>query len=525
VSSLPSWVEPLPDAAAQRELDAWAIEQRGIPGIELMERAAAGLEEVVGRHVSQGRVAVVCGKGNNGGDGLALARRLRDAGRDLDVLLLPAPDELRGDARTNLERLPGEPPRPFEPAALAGAAGIVDAILGTGASGAPAGAALEAIEALAAAAGAGVPVVACDVPSGVDASTGEVAGAAVRAVATATFHARKPGLWIAPGKDHAGEVSVVPIGIPQDGRPVTDGSQIGLIDGTVLDALPHRQPGSTKFDAGSVLVCGGSTGLTGAPSMAAEGAMRAGAGYVTALVPASLNVVFEQRLLEVMSVPLAEEHGSLVPAALDAALERCERADALVLGPGLGRGDGALQLARALAARAPLPLLLDADGLNAHAGTLEALGSRRAPTVLTPHGGELARLLGTTSEKVRAHRLASAREAARRAGAIVVLKGDDTIVAGPAEDHPVAVSRGGAAALATAGTGDVLSGVIGAFLARGVEPFTAACAGVELHRRAGRLVAERIGVEGAMAHDVIDALPAARRAWKTSGDSAVAVTR
>jgi ADP-dependent NAD(P)H-hydrate dehydratase / NAD(P)H-hydrate epimerase len=514
-----SWLEPLPDAAAQRALDAWAIEQREIPGIELMERAATGLEQVVGRYVPQGRIAVVCGKGNNGGDGLAVARRLRDAGREVDVLLLPAPEELRGDARTNLERLPGAPPRPFDAAALADAAGIVDAILGTGASGAPTGPALAAIEAISA---AGVPVVACDVPSGVDASTGEVAGPAVRAVATATFHAGKPGLWIAPGKDYAGEVSIVPIGIPEDGRPLADGAQIGLIEGAVLDALPRRTPGATKFDAGSVLVCGGSTGLTGAPSMAAEGAMRAGAGYVTVLVPASLNLVFEQRSMEVMSVPLPDEDGSLTPAALDAALERCTRADALVLGPGLGRDDGALQLARALAAQAPLPLLLDADGLNAHAGTLESLAPRGAPTVLTPHGGELARLLGIESDEVRAHRLACVREVARRARAIVVLKGDDTIVAGPTEDHPVAVSRGGAAALATAGTGDVLSGVIGAFLARGLDAFTAACAGVELHRRAGRLVAERIGVEGAMAHDVIDALPAVRRA---SGESAVAATR
>jgi ADP-dependent NAD(P)H-hydrate dehydratase / NAD(P)H-hydrate epimerase len=197
-----------------------------------------------------------------------------------------------------------------------------------------------------------------------------------------------------------------------------------------------------------------------------------------------------------------------------------------VLGPGLGRADGALQRARALAAQAPLPLLLDADGLNAHAGAPDSLAARSAPTVLTPHGGELARLLGVDGDAVRARRLACAREAARRSGAIVVLKGDDTIVAGPAAEHPVAISRGGAAALATAGTGDVLSGVIGAFLARGLHPFTAACAGVELHRRAGRLVAERIGVEGATAHDVIAALPTARRAWERGDDEpAVSATR
>jgi NAD(P)H-hydrate epimerase len=254
--------------------------------------------------------------------------------------------------------------------------------------------------------------------------------------------------------------------------------------------------------------------------MAAEGAARAGAGYVTALVPASLNVVFELRDAEVMSVPLSDADGAFAPAALDGALARCERADALVLGPGIGRSDGAAAFARELAARAPLPLLLDADGLNAHAaspgadGALDALAARRAPTVLTPHGGELARLLGVDGAAVRARRLACARELAARAGAVVVLKGDDTLVVDgtrPSEQERVGVSRGDAPALATAGTGDVLSGVIGALMARGVEPFTAACAGVELHRRAGRLVGSRIGVEGAMARDVIAMLPYARR--------------
>jgi len=337
----------------------------------------------------------------------------------------------------------------------------------------------------------------------------------VRAVATATFHAGKPGLWIAPGKRHAGEVVVVSIGIPPDGRPPEGEGRIGLIDGAVLGDLPVRERDGTKFDAGSVLVCGGYTGLTGAPSLAAEAAARAGAGYVTALVPASLNLVFELRCMEVMSVPLPDADGSLLAVALEPALARCERADALVLGPGLGRAESAAAFARELAARAPLPLLLDADGLNAHAGALGSLAARTAPTVLTPHGGELARLLGVSGEEIRARRLACAREAARRARAVVVLKGDDTLVVGPGEEDPVAVSRGDAPALATAGTGDVLSGAIGALLARGVEPFTAACAGVELHRRAGRLVGERIGVEGAMAHDVIDALPSARRGYRS----------
>jgi ADP-dependent NAD(P)H-hydrate dehydratase / NAD(P)H-hydrate epimerase len=520
MTGLPDWLEPLPDAAAQRALDAWAIEQRGIPGLELMERAGRGLAELVAKRVPEGVIAVVCGHGNNGGDGFVAARLLREAGREVDVQLIGGPGrELRGDVRASCERLPGAPPRLFNPGSLIEVAGIVDAVLGTGSTGVPRGDALDAVETMAAAAERGIPVIACDVPSGVDASSGEVAGPAVHAVATATFHAGKPGLWVSPGKQHAGEVAVVEIGIPADDRPDRKGegdAAIGLIGDRVLAGLPERSHRTTKFDGGSVLVCGGSRGLTGAPSMAAEGAARTGAGYVTALVPASLNLVFELRDAEVMSVPLADSDGALAPEAAEQALARCERADVLVLGPGLGRGEGAAAFARELALHAPLPLLLDADGLNAHAtgAALQRLAGRTALTVLTPHGGELARLLGIDSDAVRARRLACAREAAARAGAIVVLKGDDTLVVEgtrPPQRGRVGVSRGDAPALATAGTGDVLSGVIGALLARGIEPFHAACAGVELHRRAGRLVGARVGVEGAMARDVIAMLPYARR--------------
>ncbi len=501
---LPAWLEPLPDAEQQRATDAWAIGERGIASLELMERAGTGLADEVGRRVPEGRVVVVVGKGNNGGDGLVVARLLREAGRDVDVLVLATGDELRGDARTNFERLPEPGARPFEAAALAGAAGIVDAILGTGFSGEPREPARSAIAAINAA-GADAVVLACDVPSGVDASSGEIAGDAVRAHATVTFHAAKPGLWISPGKTHAGDVTVIDIGIPE-GAPVTP--SVGLITPQVLDGVPHRAHDATKFAAGALMVCGGSTGLTGAPCMAAEAAMRAGAGYVTALVPGSLNLVFEQRLVEVMSVPLPDKEGTLTQPALEVALERTERADALVLGPGLGRKPGTFKLVRKLAAAVAIPLLLDADALNAHAGRLEALAERTAATVLTPHAGELARLLESDSDEIGAHRLRCVRDAAARADAVVLLKGDDTIVAAP--DGRVGVSRGGAPALATAGTGDVLSGVIGAYLSKGMDPFHAACAGVFVHARAGRLAARTIGTEGVIASDVIALLPRAR---------------
>ncbi len=499
--TLPDWLEPLPDAAGQRALDEWAIEEREIPGLRLMERAGTGLARVVSEVAPPGPVVVVCGKGNNGGDGLVAARLLREDGYEVRVLLVGEASELRGDALANLERLPGPVPEPFSAAGLDGAAAVVDAILGTGFSGEPRDPAAGAIEAINR---SGAVVVACDVPSGVDASSGEVAGAAVTARATATFNAGKPGLWIAPGKGHAGTVTVVDIGIPPGG-PLD--ARIGLIDDAVSETIPRRGVESTKFAAGSVLVCGGSTGLTGAPSMASEAAMRAGAGYVTACVPASLNLIFEVRLLEVMTVPLPDREGKLGEDAVTPVLERAERVQSLVLGPGLGRDEATLSFARALAAQTPVALLLDADGLNAHAGALGSLSARSAPTVLTPHAGELARLLDSDSATVEAHRLDCVRRAASEADAIVVLKGDDTLVARP--DGVVAVSKGGASALATAGTGDVLSGVIGALLAKQMDPFAAACAGVLVHAAAGRLAARRLGAEGVIASDVIAALPGA----------------
>jgi ADP-dependent NAD(P)H-hydrate dehydratase / NAD(P)H-hydrate epimerase len=504
--SLPAWTTPLLDAEQQRAADGWAIES-GEPGIRLMERAGAGLFDTLFRQAPHGRVAVVCGKGNNGGDGLVAARLLRELGRDVDVLMLADGDELRGDARTNFERLPGAAAAPFSSSALGSPAVIVDAILGTGFSGEPREPARSAIEAINRARQRGAVVIACDVPSGVDASTGEVLGPAVRAALTVTFHAAKPGLWIAPGKDHAGEVEVVDIGIGDD-APVVP--RLGLIDAAVLDEVPRRGRESTKFAAGAVLVCGGSEGLTGAPCLASESAQRAGAGYVTALIPASLNLVFEQRLLEAMSVPLPDDRGALGVDGLEEILTRCERAGALTLGPGIGRAEATQELVRAVAAGAPIPLLLDADGLYAYSGRLRELSNRGAATVLTPHAGELGRLLERDSAEIDAHRLSAVREASVAAQAIVVLKGDDTIVCTP--DGRAAISRGGAAALATAGTGDVLSGVIGAYLSKRMNAFTAACAGVFVHARAGQLAAAEIGDEGVIASDVIGLLPRARAA-------------
>jgi ADP-dependent NAD(P)H-hydrate dehydratase / NAD(P)H-hydrate epimerase len=521
---LPHWCTALPDAETMRAIDRWAIEQRGVPSLELMERAGEGVARAAEQLAPDGPVTVVCGKGNNGADGLVAARLLRHAGRAVTVLTVSPPAELRGDARVNLERLPGDPPAPLAAgAALPESAVVIDALLGTGFTGEPHGAVAEAIDAVNAAA---APALSVDVPSGVDASTGMIAGRAVRAALTVTFHAAKPGLWIHPGKACAGEVRTIDIGIPRGAPTGLLGSSapataaagptpslpaaIGLIDVSVCDELPSRGAASTKFSSGHVLVVGGSRGLSGAPRMAAEAAMRAGAGYVTACVPDSLQAVLAAGgLPELMTMGLPEEDGALSPAAVATVLAATERGGALALGPGLGRAPGACAAARELVQRATVATVLDADGLNAHAGRLGELAGREAPLVLTPHAGELARLLELSSEQVERERLLHVRAAAALADAVVVLKGDDTLIADPS--GRVLVNPGASPALATAGTGDVLTGVLAALLAQGLDALTAAAAGVWMHAAAGRAAAQRLGAaEGVIASDVIAALPAAR---------------
>ena len=262
---------------------------------------------------------------------------------------------------------------------------------------------------------------------------------------------------------------------------------------------------STKFSVGAVALFGGSTGLTGAVCLASEAAMRSGAGYVQAIVPRSLNPIFEQKLLEVMTVPAADESGALTVDAVGTALEISRRSDAVVLGPGMGREKGSQEAARKFVAEVDRPLVVDADGLFAMVGHLEILAAREGETVLTPHAGELARLMEAESKEIEERRLWFAGELARETGAVVVLKGDDSLVAHP--DGHVAISRGATSGLATAGSGDVLSGVIGTLLAKQLCAFEASCLGVFIHAEAGIAAAEKVGESGMVAGDVIDMLP------------------
>jgi ADP-dependent NAD(P)H-hydrate dehydratase / NAD(P)H-hydrate epimerase len=436
---------------------------------ELMERAGNAVAELVLRQFP-GRVTVVCGSGSNGGDGKVCARILRERGRDVHVV------DGVGD--------------------LGGPDVIVDALFGIGLRDAPREDAARMIELMNA---SDRPVVAVDVPSGVNASTGEVPGAVVDAAATVTFGAAKVGLAIAPGRSHAGAVHIAPIGL----RPREH--EHALVPASALLEVPRKRADSTKYSAGSVLVVGGSRGLTGAPMLAALAAFRADAGYVAVAAPESTLPVLETALLEVVKRPLPEDSsGRLLPRSSDAILEAAEKADAVAIGPGLGRSDGTVELVRILLEQLELPVVLDADAL----WQLEPF-ARAAPTVLTPHSGELARLIGLGSRDVDAHRLDAARRTASRYGAIVLLKGAWTIVASPREG--VLVAGYGTPALATAGTGDVLTGIVAAFLAKGMDARLAAGAAAVAHGVAAELVDPQPGTIAS------DLLPALQRALAGHG--------
>ncbi|TML13134.1 MAG: NAD(P)H-hydrate dehydratase [Actinobacteria bacterium] len=415
----------------------------------LMEQAGRAVAEAALRHYPEAsRIAGVCGKGANGGDGRIALRVLAETGRKTS-------EEL--DGHVDL---------------------IIDALFGTGFQGEPRPEAAALIERINA---AGVPVVAVDLPSGVDASTGEVAGAAVQADVTVTMHGPKVGLLVAPGRFLAGEVEVADIGL----TPAETTHR--LVTDEILGLVPRRAEGDTKYTAGSVLVVGGSPGLTGAACLAAEAAFRADAGYVAVCVPEASLPVIETLLIEAVKAPRER---------ID---ELADRASSLAVGPGLGRAEEERVLVRRLLADRDLPAVVDADALF-------GLEPDRwpAPRVLTPHAGELARLLGEDSKWVDAHRLDALRRAVERFECVVLLKGADTLVGAP--DEGVLVCSSGTPALATAGTGDVLTGVIAAFLAKGIDVRLAAAAGAVAHGRAAQLAPHQAGL---VASDVIDSLPLA----------------
>jgi NAD(P)H-hydrate epimerase len=501
---------PLLTREAVRAIDRHAVETLGLPSLALMENAGAGAASALLARFGD-RLAHVCvigGTGQNGGDAWVVARHLLEHGTTPRCVLVGAEAEVCGDAQRNLAVLRvlgvrvacvarADASGALD-AALDGATLIVDGLFGTGLSRPLDGIAAHVVERIN---DAGVPVVALDLPSGIDADTGAVLGTAVRAALTTTFAAHKRGLHQHPGVAHAGEVVLVSIGVP-----VSPGAPAQLVDRADVAALvAPRGDDAHKGTAGHVLVFAGSPGHTGAAVLAGLGALRGGAGLVTLAPRAEARPAIDAKLLELMSAALPAE----LDDAARVALTLCEGKRTALLGPGFGHGDG---LARTLALTLPIPCVLDADALTALGDDLTALRRAAAPRVLTPHPGEAARLLGTSVATVQADRFAAALRLTAQSGHIVVLKGARTIIASP--DGALRVCAEGTPALGVAGTGDVLAGAIAAQLAPqdGPARLDAVTAAVVLHALAGTLAAR--ADRGLLAHEVADALPDALTACR-----------
>ncbi len=505
--------EPVLQAQQMAAVDHYAIETLGIPGAVLMEQAGLAVARRCREMIAapdDRPVVVLCGKGNNGGDGFVVARRLSQWGITCEVFLLGEVASLKGDARLNAEiwRNLGNEIHVFQPeraaAVLQQAAIIVDAMLGTGARGSLRGAFQEAAR-LANAAPA--PVLAVDLPTGVDADTGLADPDAVRAQHTVTFGALKPGLLLSPGAEHAGRVEVADIGFPDQAFAAVPGHIFRLRKDTAAALLPERKRTDYKNKVGHVYVVAGSRGMDGAAKLTAEACLRAGAGLVILAAPEQVAARLAGTLVEVMKEHLPEqEDGSMAVQAWPVIEKRFTWADVVAAGPGLGTGPGAEQVIHRLVESFPGTLVLDADGLNLIAKRPELLGARKAPTILTPHAGEFARLSGCTPAELRENRIEAARNFARKYGVLLLLKGAPSLLADA--QGRVFFNAAGNPGMATAGMGDVLTGVI-AGLAGQSEPLQAAMAGMLLHSLAADLVAGETGMHALMAGDVLNKLGAA----------------
>jgi NAD(P)H-hydrate epimerase len=513
-----------------QQVDAETID-RICPGLELMERAGRGCAQVIHeRHGGGGeaggagasgegnddapRAVIFVGPGNNGGDGLVIARHLAQLGWACAVHLLKPADAFTPDASKNYQRLKkvvsrhalvreidasradwGE--RAQEE--LAGADVVVDAILGTGVSGAPRGAVLEAIRLIN---GCAVPVVAIDIPSGVNGSTGESPGEAVGADETLTIGAPKVGLLFHPGRHLCGEVSVIDIGFPDEIIEKHAEPHHLLDRAEAARRLPYRAPATHKFDAGVLVLVAGSAQYRGAALLAGEAALRGGCGMVYLGLPASIRTEIDVALREVITVPLPETgEGTVAPEAVEHLQPYLGRAHAVAIGPGIGRHPETERFVREFLGACGLPAAVDADAVTAFAGQPEQLGELDPPAVITPHSGELGRLLGEEIAEGAVERLQGTAAIAQQLRVTLLHKGAPTLVAEPLRG--VYVNTTGSSALASGGTGDVLTGLLGSFLAQGASPIDAACLAAWLHGRAGDLAAAEWGRRGVIAGDLL----------------------
>jgi hydroxyethylthiazole kinase-like uncharacterized protein yjeF len=506
---------PVVTAKEMRTIDEVTIRDH-VPGRKLMENAGKGVVEGIIQNLKPGKtsaIVIVCGKGNNGGDGFVVARLLKQKGYRPRVYLLGRSSEVKGDAEASLKRcvknrikvneVTGKGLEDLE-AALAGAHVVVDALFGTGFEGSPRGVARKVIEMMNT---SPARTVAVDIPSGVDASTGE-ASLAVEADITVTMALPKRGHLLFPGRALSGELVVHDIGVPPEVIVTSDLKTFVLTKPDIEAALPERPPEAHKWTCGSVAAICGSTGFTGAATLTSLAALRAGAGVVTLAVPRSLNPVLEVKLTEVMTLPVDETpEGTFALAAGGALREFVKKADAVAIGPGLSQNEETVRLVRDLVPEAGRPCVLDADGINAFAGDAARLKGLEFPLVITPHAGEASRLFSVDKSDIVSRPIDFARGVAKGLGLVMVLKGAPTVVAGP--DGDVFVNPTGNPGLATAGSGDVLTGMITGLLAQGVGPLEAACSGVYVHGLSGDMLLEERGYYGFLAGELAEMIPEA----------------
>jgi NAD(P)H-hydrate epimerase len=505
-----------------RRVDRRTIDQLGIPGLLLMESAGRGVAEQILRDfpdAASRKVVVLCGKGNNGGDGLCASRHLARLGASPRVLLFGRAEELTGDAAVNLVAARASGLRVEEVLTaedwtrhlflLRPGTIVLDALLGTGVVGGARGLLAEVIEDLNE---AEATVLSVDLPSGLDANSSQVSGPAVRAHRTYTLCRPKLPLVLKPAADWTGSWVVIPIGVP-DAVVAEERPELEWLDPEAVGSLlPQRSPEAHKGSFGHLLAVAGSRGKAGAAVLLARAALRSGVGLVTVATARSVRPEVACQQAELMTEPLPETRQGAISRAAPGAIGRLlQGRDALAIGPGLGAAAETSAAVRELLRRPALPAVLDADGLNAYAGdrarkpSLPKAG--RHPLVLTPHPGEASRLLRTSTAEVQEDRLASGRKLAAATGAVVVLKGHRTVVAHP--DGRAAINSTGNPGMATAGTGDVLTGIIGAFLARKLTAWDAARLAVFVHGDAGDRAARAVGEEALTAGDVLNFLPEA----------------
>jgi len=503
-------------ASEMADVDRQTIEDIGIPGIVLMENAAQGAASFfleMFPDLLKRRVAVLAGSGNNAGDGFAVARIFHNKGGSVRVFCLRPPDRLRGDALTNYQVLKniGVPIAEWDEEQgfdrqwkeVSESDLIVDAILGTGLNSEVTGLFRMVIEAMN---GLSVPILAIDVPSGLDAGAGKPLGIAVRATATATFGFPKVGHLVDPGSDYVGRLRVIDIGIPPKVAESSNARRYWVDEKFVSDWLKPRSPSIHKGRAGHVAVLSGSRGKTGAATLICQGAARVGAGLVTLFIPSSLNHILEVKLTEAMTLPIAEtDDQTPSESALPEILEFLKGKQAFAMGPGIGLHAQTVALVKALVRKVPCPMVLDADALTALAEEPQFLRRASVPVIVTPHPGEMARLVHGTVQGVEESRLETASLFSREHGVTVVLKGRRTIISAP--DGRTAINSTGNSAMASGGMGDALTGMIAGFLGQGFEPFRAACLGVYVHGLAADMRIGRIASRGLLASDVIDEIP------------------